>query len=158
MQMSCEFPHGGFGEPERWFCVEREYNFEYHFKNYATQALSKCDEFVVTLDPDWSALKWIADFGLSAAVNHPDLRYPLYVRYCAAMYYSPDGRAEGVHNVFKLFVRREFPTVDWDRFREDMRVVMFRGKDVAAYRNGVTDHTQSPLVEATTEGQTPPAG
>lgn len=126
-----------------WVCLAQEGKLDSAFGAWAVDAIRRYDDLAVAHQPMWADLQQLADFGLSAAAHEPGVRYSLYTRYCAALYYSPNGRPEGAHNVFKLFVRREYPTVDWDRFREDMRVVVLRGKDVAAYRNGSTKATQT---------------
>jgi hypothetical protein len=118
-----------------WVCSARELAIQSEFEVWGEKAVGRFDELVMAREPNWKTLERVADFGLSAA-RDPEARYLLYTRYCAALYFSPAGLPERVHRVFKLFVRREYPTVDWDRFREAMRVVVFRGKDVAAYRNG----------------------
>jgi hypothetical protein len=121
------------------------------FNDWAGQLIRRYDAGL-TGDPKWDDLKRIADYGLSAA-RESGVRYLLYARYCAAMYYSPDGLPERAHNVFRVFVKNEFKSVTWDRFREDMRVVVMRGKDVAAYRNG----TPAPAEASVPQGADVPA-
>ena len=130
-------------ERSLWVCAKGETALGASFKQYATEALAKFDELAAVHHPNWPDLTRIADFGLSASANVPQLRYAHYIRYCASQYYSPDGRPESVSNVFRLFVHREFPNVSWDRFRDDMRVVVTRGKDVAAYRNGTASAAEA---------------
>lgn len=136
-------------ERSLWVCAKGETVLGASFKQYATEALTKFDELAAVHHPNWPDLTRIADFGLSASANVPQLRYAHYIRYCASQYFSPDGRPESVSNVFRLFVHREFPNVSWERFREEMRLVMTRGKDVAEYRNGTPTAAEAKAPQGT---------
>jgi hypothetical protein len=121
----------------------------------AKELIQVYDHGLTSGPPDWPNLERIADFGLCAA-RDAGLRYALFVRYCAAMYFNTGLPAERALTQYRVFVRNEFKSVTWDRFREDMLAVVMRGKDVAAYRNGVPGESKAPPVVGT-PGTEPPA-
>jgi hypothetical protein len=99
---------------------------------------------------DWLTLEWVADAGLCAARDH-GLRYWLYVRYCAALYFGSrqpgfEPEPERAYRIFQVFVQAAYQGVTWERFCEEMFVIVRRAHDVrrlAAVEHGAV----SPPVE-----------
>ena len=98
------------------------------FNHWANTLVRKFDAGLTLELPDLEELERVADFGLCAA-RAPGVRYALFVRYCAAMYFRPDVPPERAATQYRVFVRNEFKTVSWDRFRADMMFVLTRSRD-----------------------------
>jgi hypothetical protein len=79
--------------------------------------------------PDWHWLKSLADDGLCAARDH-GLRYWLYVRSCAALYFGFEPEPERAYRIFQVFIQAAYQGVTWERFREEMFVIVRRAHDV----------------------------
>jgi hypothetical protein len=79
--------------------------------------------------PTWGRLLDLADDGLCAA-RDGGLRYWLYVRYCAALYYRPNAGPERAYQTYRVFIQTAYPGVPWDRVCEEMFVVVRRAQDV----------------------------
>jgi hypothetical protein len=130
-------------EPVRrtlWVCCALAEEVESDLDRWAREYQHRYDEQLVVEEPPWTALEQKARSGLCAACT-PAVRYSLYVRYCAAMYFRPpqpgDGAGSGPergNQTFRLFVSREFPDVSWEQFRADMAVVMGWSRDQLRFR------------------------
>jgi hypothetical protein len=79
--------------------------------------------------PVWHHLLDLADDGLCAGRDR-GLRYWLYVRYCAALYYRPKAGPERAYQTYRVFIQTAYPGVTWDRVCEEMFVVIRRAQDV----------------------------
>jgi hypothetical protein len=123
-----------------WVCCAPAGEVEHDLDRWAQEYRSRYDDQLVSEQPPWATLEQQARSGLCAA-RTPAVRYPLYVRYCAALYFRPPQSGNGAgsgpergNQIFRLFVRREFPEVNWDQFRADMAVVMGWSRDQLRFR------------------------
>ncbi|MDB5312436.1 MAG: pnp [Gemmataceae bacterium] len=114
------------------------------FDEWAREFIHKYDEALVNPEPAWNDLERLSDFGLCAA-RSPAVRYQLFTRYCAAMYYRPKGSPERAAQVFRLLVRTEFKTVSWERFCADMAVVTNRSRDLLRFRAATVAAVNHPV-------------
>ncbi len=117
-----------------WVACASKAEVEHDLDSWARKYLNLYDVQLVTAAPNWRWLEALADHGLCAA-RSPATRYHLYVRYGTAMYYSnvtrpAVGPLERCTQLFRVVVKNEFPTVDWERFRADMVAVVTRSRDV----------------------------
>jgi hypothetical protein len=82
---------------------------------------------------NWQELRQVADDGLCAARDH-GLRYWLYVRYCASHYFSDSGpnapEPERAYRLFQILVQPIYRGVTWERFVEEMFVIVGWAQDV----------------------------
>ncbi len=82
---------------------------------------------------NWLQLELVADDGLCAARNH-GLRYWLYVRYCMCFYFGSaslwGSEPERAYRLFQVFVQPAYEGVTWERFREEMFVIVRWAQDV----------------------------
>jgi hypothetical protein len=121
-----------------WIACAAAADVESDLDDWAQDYRDQFDKKMLVLDPDWFLLKQLADHGLCAARSAAN-RYTLYVRYCAALYYSPltSSRAadwQQALQLFRVIIQNEFPSVNWDRFRQDMAFVMERSRDVLRFQ------------------------
>jgi hypothetical protein len=118
-----------------WVWLGDEHAVVTKFELWANRLQRSFDDQLQSDAPPFDHLATLAHFGLCAASKVAQ-RYGLYTRLCAALYMNPEKPPERAQNVFRILIRTEFPTVTWDRFREDMMFLLHRSRDARAFRNG----------------------
>lgn len=119
--------------PTIWVWLGLETEVRSTFDSWARRLERKFDADLQTGKPQFNLLEQAAHFGLCAARDSA-LRYRLFARLCAALYLNPNGPPERARNVFRILVHTEFPSINWDRFRDDMMFVLNRSRDSIVFR------------------------
>jgi hypothetical protein len=92
---------------------------------WAERLIGVFEESLGVVPLDWKQAARLADLGLLVA-HRSDLRYLLYVRWCAAIFHDPAERPERVLRAFNTLVKDSFQD-DWENFQERMRAVVQAG-------------------------------
>ncbi len=108
---------------------------EPHLDHWGQRAKGLFDKGLTDKSPNWFHLEALANDGLCAARDR-GLRYWLYVRYCASIYFRTHSERgygsapERAYRIFQVFVEPAYQGVTWERFRDEMFVIVGWAQDV----------------------------